>query len=359
MTARRVALLALLSSLGACRRRGPALPASAPSPHDAAAARAPEQPPEGSAAPPARDPWCWQPRPTAQARAFAPDGHVWALRDGAVYDESASARFVLPAAEMPCPRLGRWALSFGEGGSVFVVAEGRLYVRAPGHEFAVTPLCGDLGPAAASPWQAGGYGFVSNGRIAGEPSLLLTHDPEGRHGWYAVTALAPTLRAIVLDRNRSMLTLNGRGQLVVVDQVHTVAGEVLAARGEAFVGLSRTEEGALAWRDTGDTGRVLVWGTRLEGEFARVEAERPRGSGTLYAAALDLARFVAVTAEGVELSSDGGHRFVRVLHRRLAPTGAPTDASAGWIAPGEPAVAFRDGIARASCEGFPADAGLR
>jgi len=284
---------------------------------------------------------------------------VWSIRAGVVYDETAATPFVLPPPEMPCPRRGTFALSFAEGSSVFAVVDGRLYVKAPGHPFAATPMCGDLGPAAASPWQGGGYAFVSNGRITGEPSLLLTHDPEGRIGWYAITALAPTMRAVVMDGNRSMLTLNGRGQLVVVDQVHTVAGEVLAAQGARFEGLSRTDEATLAWRDTGDTGREFVWGARLDGEFSRITAERPQGTATRYAAMLDLARFVAVTDEGVELSSDGGQHFARVFVRRGGRPATVGGASAGWIAEGVAAVAFRDGIARASCEGLSPDAGVR
>lgn len=293
-----------------------------------------------------------------RARAIAPDGHVWSLNPGEVRDETADARYALRPADMVCPRRGAFALSFSEDGSVFAIADGRLYVRAPGHDFAPTPMCGDLGPAAASRWRGGGYGFVSNGRPTGEPSLLLTRHPEGAIGWYAITALDPTMRAVVLDPQRSMLTLNARGQLVVVDQVNTVAGAVLAAGAESFAGLSRTEEAALAWRDDGPTARVLVWGHRLDGAFTRVASQRPPGAATRYVAMLDLARFVAVTDAGVELSADGGQRFARVLAADAPRVDLAGGAAAGWIAE-EPAVAFPAGVARARCEGFPGDAGLR
>lgn len=60
----------------------------------------------------------------------------------------------------------------------------------------------------------------------------------------------------------------------------------------------------------------------------------------------------------MSFSSDGGQIFSRVLAGDAPRVDLAGAAAAGWIAE-EPAVAFPAGVARARCEGFPGDAGLR
>jgi hypothetical protein len=123
---------------------------------------------------------------------------------------------------------------------------------------------------------------------------------------------------------------------MLVDQVQTVAGEVLAADGGGFTTLSRSAAGVVAARDAAGQRRVMVTAPSLGERFERIESTRDQGAATNAVVVVDLARFVAVTDDAVELSVDHGRTFRTVL--RLPPggrwrraTGAPARGpAAGW-----------------------------
>lgn len=353
MTSRpRAALAALL--LLACRDRRRAAPAEPPPPAAAASdVPAPQGPPPRPA--PA---WCWRPRHAVDVRAIDARGAVWAIEGRYLLDETRGIATDMPQ-EIPCPSPARWALSFDADDRAFALAAGRFYVRAGRSEpFRVTPLCTDVGGAPWSLMRNGGYGLVNTPPRGGR-AMLLTNDRTGAMGWFAVTAMEDSITEAALDGDRSVATLSAGGHLIVVDQVRVVAGEVLATRSELFAGMRRTPAGLVVWRDASPTTRALLLADALGGEFTRVESEHP-ASRTLAVFRLDLARVVAVTDQGIELSSDNGEHFARVLAQPLDARRGER-AGAGWLAGHHPAVAFTDGIATDDCAAADGgvDAGAR
>lgn len=302
-------------------------------------------------------PWCWQPRPLVEARAIGPEHHVWSLEAGVVTDETLGARYVLPD-ELPCPLPGPWRLGFSPNGGLYALAGGRFYVASGGaaagaRRFAVTPMCTTLEGVPFAARTTRGHAFVANTRRSAGPAMLLSNDPSGASGWFATYALDPTLQSVVVDGAQSVLSLTGAGRLVVVDQVQTVAGELLAAHEERFEGLDRGAERIAAWRRVDAGHLTIVTATSLQGPWERISAaiDSPAPVRRLYA--VDLARFVALTDEAVAVSTDHGAHFVTVLARpalrtppeRVARGTTGFDAEGAWV------IAFPDGEARARCDG--------
>ncbi len=344
--------LALALCAVACRVRhgGAASPSDDRPPPARDVSRAVEAPAPASPAPvPAA--WCWRARPRADVRAIDARGAVWSVRAGRVTDESRGVIEALPG-EIPCQQRGAWAMEFARG-AAFLVADSRLYVRAPGAAgFAVTPLCSDVTGAPWSQRAAGGWSFVSHRGAPVEPTLMLTRAPAGDTGWFAVTGLDDTTRAAVLDASDSFVALSGGGHLVFVDRVNTVAGAVFAAQDERFDGLTRTAAGIVAWRDDPHGARALVFAESAAGPFTRVDGRRPEGPPARAVLRVDLARFVAVTDASVELSTDRGARFERVLSVAAddGGDGSPlARPSVGWLAGQRLAVAAVGGVASESC----------
>ncbi|MBK6535486.1 MAG: hypothetical protein IPF99_39940 [Deltaproteobacteria bacterium] len=295
--------------------------------------------------------WCFEPMERADLRAIDDEGHLWTLRGDAL-SRDGDARPARLEAELPCPSPGTWALEFIPGGMAAAVVDGRFYVRASrATSFVVTPICTDLGGAPWSPGAHVGWGVVANAWRAVGPGLLITREANPAVGWYAVTALDRSITAGVLDGSQSLLSLINEGHLILVDQRQTVAGEVLAARGESFTTLSRTVAGVVAAHDAADAWRVLVTSRSLSEDFVRVESRRDSSSPTRSVVAVDLARFIAVTDDSVELSVDRGRTF-RTALRRSPPDGggaAFERPHVGRLRDGRLAVATRDGLAVDRC----------
>lgn len=341
----------LLLALTGCRPRATsrddarATASDAPAPTadaSAVAAVAPAPP-----APPAR-PWCWRPLPRVDLRAIDAQGALWSLAGSRLTDESTGAAQALEQ-EIPCILPGAWAMEFARDGGGFLLADSRFYVRADARAgFAVTPLCSDLGGAPWSRRAAGqGWSFVSHRSRTIEPTLMLSRIPSGGTGWYAVTGMDDTTRAAVLGPDESLVTLSGGDHLIFVDRVNTVAGEVIAAQGERFDGLTRTGAGVTAFRDDTDGGRVIVYTEAAAGPYLRAAGRRPPGPPARSVVRLDLARFLAVTERSVELSADRGATWRRVFE---APAGVGLERpQVGWLPGHHPAVAARDGVATDDC----------
>jgi hypothetical protein len=341
-------LLLLTTSLllaAACRRPPrAALGAATPRP-DATAATGPE-----TAAPVA--PWCFERMPRVDLRAIDDEGRLWALRGDALSRDGDAHPATLPD-EIPCPARGAYALEFFDGGAAAALVDGRFYVRASRDSpFLVTPICTDVGGAPWSPRAAGGWHVVANARPAIGPAVLVTREASAATGWYAVTALDRSITAGVFDASQSLLELVNEGHLILVDQRQTVAGEVLAARGESFTTLSRTAAGVLAAHDAPGDRRVLVTSRALAEPFARVESSRDRGTPTRAAWVVDLARVFAVTDDSVEVSVDRGRSFRTVLRRdpNDGGTAAFERPHVGRLRDGRLAVATRDGLAVERCQ---------
>lgn len=289
--------------------------------------------------------------PRADLRAIDDQGRLWTAR-GLTLTRDDGAAPVTVADERPCPSRGTFAMEFVDGGAAFAVLDGRFYVRpARDAAFVVTPACTDLGGAPWTRRAQGGWAFVANTWRAVGPGLLMTREPGGATGWYAITALDRSITAGVLDEHHSLLSVINEGRLVLVDQVQTVAGEVLAAEGGGFTTLSRSPAGVVASRDTGGARRVLVTAPTVTGTYERVDAARDASGATRAVVAVDLARFVAVTEDSVELSVDRGRTFRTVL--RLAPAdggGARLERPhVGRLRDGRLGVATRDGVAVDGC----------
>lgn len=276
---------------------------------------------------------------------------MWATQGRALSRDDTPTSVTL-ADELPCPSRGTFAMEFVDGGAAFAVLDGRFYVR-PTREapFVVTPACTDL---AGAPWTrraAGGWAFVANTWRSVGPGLLMTRESSGVSGWYAITALDRSITAGVLDGQHSLLSLINEGRLMLVDQVQTVAGEVLAADGGGFTTLSRSAAGVVAARDAAGQRRVMVTAPSLGERFERIESTRDQGAATNAVVVVDLARFVAVTDDAVELSVDHGRTFRTVL--RLPPGdagGARLERPhVGRLRDGRLAVATRDGLAVDRC----------
>lgn len=267
------------------------------------------------------------------------------MRQGRLFDETHNAVSELPS-ERECPARGAWALEFLPDGRAFAVLDSRFYVRRDrASGFAVTPMCTDIAGSPYTPRAEGGYAFVVHTWPAAGLGMMLTNDATGASGWYAITALDRTITAAVLDPQHSSLTLANEGHLIVVDQTQHVAGEVLAAHGALFQGLSRTPAGVVAWRDEGDAERVLVLGDATVGPFVDQRSARPARSHTTAVFRADLARVIAVTDAGIEVSSNRGAAFSSVLRSEI-PLERPT---LGWLAGRQIAVATRRGVASARC----------
>lgn len=295
--------------------------------------------------------WCFEPMERADLRAIDDEGHLWTLRGDAL-SRDGDAHPTRLAGELPCPSPGTWAMEFIHGGAASAVVDGRFYVRtARAAPFAVTPICTDLGGTPWSPRAQGGWGVIANAWRSVGPGLLITREANPATGWYAVTAIDRSITAGVLDEHQSLLSLINEGHLILVDQLQTVAGEVLAARGESFTTLSRTAAGVVAARDAGDGRRVLVTSRSLAEDFVRVESRRDQSAPTRAVVAVDLARFIAVTDGSVELSVDRGRTF-RTALRRSAPDGGAGSLErpqVGRLRDGRLAVATRDGLAVDRC----------
>lgn len=280
-------------------------------------------------------------------RAIDTRGALWSVRGTHLINETDRSALELES-DIPCPMSPVWALHFDDDDRGYALLAGRFYVRAGRNApFRHTPLCTNVRGAPWSHLNNGGFGLVTTPPRAGGRSLLLTNDREGAMGWYAITALESSITDAVLDEDRSMATLSSGGHLVVVDQRRIVAGEVLATRSERFDGLRRTGAGVVAWRDVSPTLRAVVSAERLGGEFTRAEGAHP-AARTLAVMRLDLARLVAITVEGVELSTDNGEHYARVLPRAV-PDEDGARAAAGWLAERHAAVALPDGVATDDC----------
>ena len=228
--------------------------------------------------------------------------------------------------------------------AAFLVADSRFYVRASEAEgFAVTPLCTDLeGPAWARRAQ-GGWAFVTHRDRTVEPTLMLSRAPKGDTGWFAVTGLDGSTRAVALDESDSYAALAIGRHLIFVDRQNTVAGEVFAAQGAAFTTMSRTAAGVTVSRDD-EGGRTVVFTESLTGAYARAVGTRPQGPAATEVFRVDLVRFLAVTPGGVELSTDRGATWQRVLERPSL-----TRAHLGWLPGHRLALATPDGVASETC----------
>lgn len=285
--------------------------------------------------------------PDVDLRTLDPRGGVWAIAGRYLLDETRAAASALPE-ELPCPTGPTFALAFETDGRAFAIAAGRFYVRAGRDDpFRVTPLCTNVGGAPFAASRDGGFLLVSTPPRGRERSLLITRDRTGAMGWFAVTGLDPTITEAVLEGDRSMAILSAGGHLVAVDQSRVVAGEVLATQGERFTGIRRTAAGLVAWRDDTPTQRVLVMADTVGGDFTRVAASHP-AARTLAVFRLDLARVVALTDRGVELSTDNGEHFARVFDRPV-PEAFASRSGAGWLPGRHPALALPDGIATDDC----------
>lgn len=346
----RAARLALaLLSLTSCRRTpaaadgGPALPAG-----DVAVAR---DAPVARVVPAPAAPWCFERMDRADLRAIDDEGRLWTLTGTALARDDDARAAPLPS-EVPCPARGAYAMEFTPDGAAFAVLDGRFYVRPTrAGSFAVTPACTDL---AGAPWTkraAGGWAFVANTWRSVGPGLLMTRDATAAAGWYAITAIDRSITAGVLDGNHSLLSLVNEGRLVVVDQVQTVAGEVLAAQGGGYSTLSRSAAGVVAARDLPGGRRTVVLGHALNEAFERIDATRDGSGETRAVVAIDLARFVAVTDTTVELSTDRGRSFRTVLRVASGDASGPSleRPQVGRLRDGRLAVATRDGLAVDRC----------
>lgn len=354
----RAPLLAL--ALLACRSRA-SHPTESPAP-DTTHAREPPRAPSSSPAqtppnvpsttPPAEAAaaWCWQALPHADLRAIDRHESLWSVRGRRLEDETHRDVVELPE-EVPCPTRGAWLMEFGEQGVAFALVDSRFYVRSSERVgFVVTPMCSDVSGAPWSPHEGAGFGFVVHTWEPAGPGLMLTRDGTGAMGWYAITALDRTMTAAVMDRHHSLLTLSSGGHLILVDQVNTVAGEVLATQSETFAGLTRTAAGIVAFRDASATTRTLVFTEAVDGPFERVTGTRPPGGTTRAVYRVDPVRFVAVTDGGIELSLDRGEHFETVLAASALPSpSALARTAAGWLAGHVLAVATTEGVASERC----------
>ncbi len=342
-------LLFTLALPTSCRRPATTHDAAPSSARTDAAVRDAAAPRETAA--PATAPWCFEPLPRADVRAIDDQGRVWTAQGLALLRDDRPTPVTLPD-ELPCPSRGTFAMEFVDGGAAFMVLDGRFYVR-PSRDaaFVVTPACTDL---AGAPWTrrtAGGWAFVANTWRSVGPGLLMTREASGVSGWYAITALDRSITAGVLDGQHSLLSLINEGRVVLVDQVQTVAGEVLAAEGGGFTTLSRSTAGVVAARDAADSHRVIVTAPSLGENFERIESVRDRGAVTRAVVVVDLARFVAVTDDSVELSVDHGRTFRTVLRMPPADAGGARleRPHVGRLRDGRLAVATRDGLAVDRC----------
>lgn len=296
--------------------------------------------------------WCWRPMRTVELRAVDPEGHVVAVDHGAVIDETTGERTVL-GREIDCPVRGRWAVEFESDGAAWLLVDGRFYVRAhAGWNFAVTPMCSDI---AGSPWARrpqGGWTFIVHTWPGSSPTLMHTRDEAGAMGWYATTGLDETLTSAVVEPDLSMVTLVNGGRLIAVDHARVVAGEVLSAQEERFTSLTRTVSGIVAARDASPTERTIVRAQNARGEWTRVTGPRPPGGSTLAVWDVDIARTVAITDNGVELSLDRGRSWERVVELDPATVGGArvfSRASIGRLPGRHLAVATPFGLATDDC----------
>lgn len=343
MTPRRAAALCLALTTS-CRPRAHRDGAvDVPSPRDVAVVRAP-----APAAPIAR--WCWQPRQRVDVRALDADGGLWSIVGHTLLDETHEVASPMEV-ERPCPTPGRWSLEFRDDGTAFALADSRLHTRAAAHApFRVAPMCSDLGGAPYARALDGGWHFIANTWRMGA-TVMSTRDVTGSAGWFATTAVERSTTSVVVSPDRSMLTLANEGHAILVDNARTVAGELLPAHGELFAGITRRDAGVVAFRDASPTRRVLLVAETVTGDYARVESERPAGTPTRAVFAVDLARFVAVTDDAVELSVDRGEHFVEVFRTAAGDGGGARleRPSVGWLPGHTLAVATRDGLVAEAC----------
>jgi hypothetical protein len=285
-------------------------------------------------------PWCVRTLPRADARAIDPHGHVLALRNGSVVDETAGTPPERLPPMTPACTVHRNHLAFAHDGSAAAIADGRVYFRARGRTAWVgTPACTDL---AGEPWspRSDGTGWVLVGRRhpGTDPALLMTEDAAARIGWYAITALDPTMTGLSMEGSGSFVALTSGGHLVLVDRERHVAGEVLAANDALWPLISRTDSGLVVARDEGPSMRDAVLGTGVVGRFERQHRARPPGAPTLAVFAVEFGRLVAVTDRGVEWGAEGGAPFVEVATWDGDASQVAANAELGWLSDGNPAL---------------------
>lgn len=347
--ARASTILAFALALSACRSRRTNTPIAdasnaSPAADHTAAGDAPTVAPTPSPVPVA--PWGWRATTLADVRAIDAHGAVWSVHGARLTDETHAVTTTLPD-EIPCVARGFWSMEFARDGVAYLMADGRFYVRpAERAGFSVTPLCSDVRGAPWSHRAAGGWSFVSHRSDAAEPTLMLSRAVAGGTGWFAITGLDASTRAVVLDPNESFLSLAEGQHLVFVDRVNTVAGAVIAGRSDRFDGLTRTAAGIVAWRDDPGGRRLIVFSESASGPFTRVEGRRPAGPPAEAVMRVDLTRFVAVRDTSVELSNDRGERFETVLSLPSNEAGITLARPAlGWLPGHRLAVAGVGGIA--------------
>ena len=335
-----VAVLALLASVavtGCKHRRERAQNVMHLQAESATVATSPIGPPSHSPevhtlAPAPAAPWCAMALPTVDARAIDRRGHVVALKDETLWDETSGTLVARVHGEPACPTV-RNHLGFQRDGSGVAFAHGRLFVHPrDGVAWTYTPVCSDVG---GEPWTArpGGAGWAMLGRRSEgrELALLLTEDPTGTAGWYALTALDRRISAASLVGNGSMVALEAGGHAVFVDRESHVAGEVIAASDALWTAITRSFSGIAIARDVSPDAREIVTGSGEGWLFERQRRARPSGSHSERVFVLDFGRLLAVTDIGIEWSGVRGHAFVagRAMAAIAGRSGRPRKRRSG------------------------------
>jgi len=297
--------------------------------------------------------WCIVDRPMAEARAVDAHGHVHALRERAIVDETTGVTTVLPDGD-PCPRV-RWQLSFAADGSAVALRGGRMFVRADERAaWGATPACMDIpGENWARRTANHGWAVIAR-RGGGEPAMLMTDERSAQFGWYAVVAMDPSVASVVLEGDGSFVAIERGGHMIVVDRTTVVAGAVLAAQNDLFESLVRTPAGITASQDVGPDARVIVSSASIRQPFRRVQSSRPSGAHTRAVFAGPYGRMVAVTDRGVELARDPARGFVEVARWAAVVDGGDPSARAslGFLSEGSMVVVTAGAVVAPRCVVF-------
>jgi hypothetical protein len=287
---------------------------------------------------------------------------VVAQRRTHLTDETADARYALELQATSLPRRGAWALASTPTTGVLPSPTrastcARRGTTSPRRPCAPT-WAGPRGALRVG--GAAGYGSSPTADRRASRALLLSRHPEGAIGLVRHHRPRPHDARRVLDEERSMLTLNAGRHLVVVDQVNTVAGEVLAARRESLRGpvAARAAGVPRLARRRPDGLRVIVYTDTASAARSPAPSARSgrRRRDALRGACASTSRASSPSpTRGVELSADGGRRWASCARRSDAPR-RPGARRRGVDRRGPPAVAFPDGLAaRRLRRGCPGD----